>query len=182
MSKKIILTGGPGTGKSSLISKLIDDNFICFEEKSRNITAEFKKEGVNQLFLTNPLLFSEKLLEQRISQFKESLKIKNDFIFFDRGIPDIIAYLNFKKNTLNDEFRNACIEYRYDIIFILRPWKKIYKKDLIRYENFDELVKIDKYIYSLYDDLGYTIFEVPTGSLEYRKDFILNTLTNMYEK
>ena len=38
MVKKIIITGGPGTGKTSLIEELKKNNFKCFDEISREIT------------------------------------------------------------------------------------------------------------------------------------------------
>ena len=68
MDKKIIvITGGPGTGKSSCIKELKRRGFICFDEISREITLKAKQEGIDQLFLTKPLLFSEMLLEGRRS-------------------------------------------------------------------------------------------------------------------
>ena len=69
MSKKILITGGPGTGKTSLFNSLISDGFVGFEEKSREVINSYKKKGIDQLFLTNPLLFSDLLLESRINQF-----------------------------------------------------------------------------------------------------------------
>ena len=81
MSKKILITGGPGTGKTALINELISEGFICFEEKSREITSSYKKKGVDQLFLSKPLLFSELLLNSRIEQYLDSNNTKNDEVF-----------------------------------------------------------------------------------------------------
>ena len=67
----IVIIGGPGTGKSTLIEGLIDKGYCCFPEISRQVTLEAKKQGIEQLFLENPLLFSELLLEGRIDQFKK---------------------------------------------------------------------------------------------------------------
>ena len=66
MNKEIIvIIGGPGTGKSTIIDGLIDKGFCCYPEISRQVTLEAKKQGIEQLFLENPLLFSELLLEGR---------------------------------------------------------------------------------------------------------------------
>ena len=73
--KKIAITGGPGTGKTSIITLLQDSGFICYDEISRQVTLQARKDGIEQLFLTEPLMFSEKLLEGRIQQF---LNAKNE--------------------------------------------------------------------------------------------------------
>ena len=64
----IVITGGPGTGKTTIIDALIEQGYACFPEISRQITLEAKKQGIEQLFLEKPLLFSELLLEGRKKQ------------------------------------------------------------------------------------------------------------------
>ena len=68
MQQKIVITGGPGTGKSTIIDELINRNFTCMTEISREITLNARKNGTEQLFLTKPLLFSELLLEGQIGR------------------------------------------------------------------------------------------------------------------
>ena len=75
--------------------------FHIYPEVSREIINEYRKLGHKQLFLSDPLKFSEILMEKRIIQHENSNENKNKFYFFDRGIPDIIAYLNFKKVKFN---------------------------------------------------------------------------------
>ena len=136
MSKKILITGGPGTGKTSLFNSLISDGYVGFKEISREVINSFKKKGVDQLFLTNPLLFSDLLIESRISQFNDSNKNKEKNVFFDRGIPDVLAYLDFKKIKYDQHYIITCKKHRYDLVFILRPWKDIFVNDNERYESF----------------------------------------------
>ncbi|MDG1682026.1 MAG: ATPase [Flavobacteriales bacterium] len=176
MSKKILITGGPGTGKTSLFKSLISDGFVGFEEKSREVTTTYKKKGIDQLFLTNPLLFSDLLLESRVNQFVDSDKIKETNVFFDRGIPDVIAYLDFKKMKYGQQYSNACKNYRYDTVFILRPWKDIFVNDKERYESFEESLEIDKYIYKTYTNLKYSVVEIPHMSIVKRKEFVINKI------
>ncbi|NQV77116.1 MAG: ATP-binding protein, partial [Lutibacter sp.] len=72
MQQKIVITGGPGTGKSTIIEELAKRNFTCMKEISREVILNARKNGSEQLFLTKPLLFSELLLEGRINQYIEA--------------------------------------------------------------------------------------------------------------
>jgi predicted ATPase len=144
-----------------------------FQEK---LLIVLKKKVVDQLFLTNPLLFSDLLIESRISQFNDSNKNKKENVIFYRGIPDVLAYLDFKKIQYDQHYKIACKKHRYDIVFILRPWKDIFVNDNERYESFEESIQIDKYIYNTYKNLKYNIIEIPNMSITERKDFVINTI------
>lgn len=83
--RKIVITGGPSTGKTSVIDSLTELGYVCFPEISRQVTLEARKLGIEQLFLEDPILFSEKLLEGRIKQYIEAEKHSNHLVFLDRG-------------------------------------------------------------------------------------------------
>ncbi|MGA8852948.1 MAG: ATP-binding protein [Christiangramia sp.] len=175
-NKKIVITGGPGTGKSSIVHKLEEKGERCLHEVSRQVTLEAQKEGIAQLFLTKPLLFSEKLLEGRLDQFHEAAKYNSDHIFIDRGLPDVVAYMEYFKTDYPEIFDHTCEKHSYDQIFILPPWKEIYTSDNERYESFEEALKISSYLYSTYKRYGYDPIEVPKLSVEERTEFILNKI------
>ena len=60
MNKKIVvLIGGPSSGKTTLIKKLKENGYACYPEVSREVIKEAQENGIEQLFLEQPLLFSE---------------------------------------------------------------------------------------------------------------------------
>lgn len=176
MPKKIVITGGPGSGKTTLISFLLENGFQCQDEISREVIIEAQKEGIDQLFLTDPILFSQKLLEGRLKQFQEIHHFEKSYIFYDRGLPDITAYMDFTNVDYPNTFIKTCNKNRYDTVFLLPPWKEIYKQDNERYESFEEAQKIHDCLLNGYDKYGYDVIEVPFGSLEDRMQFITNNL------
>ncbi|MFD0962881.1 AAA family ATPase [Pseudofulvibacter geojedonensis] len=175
--KRVILTGGPGTGKTTIISTLKKRGFVCFPEISREIILEAQKtRNIDQLFLSHPDEFNEKLLSGRIQQFKNCEQYKPNTVFIDRALPDIVAYNDYVKVSSSKEVINAVNEYRYDFVFIFPPWESIYKNDNERYESFEEAQKIHESLKATYIDLGYEVCEVPIGNVEERANYILNVI------
>lgn len=174
-SKKIAITGGPGTGKSSVITALKTKGYLCYDEISRQITLQARKDGVEQLFLKDPLLFSQKLLEGRTQQFTDATSEKNT-VFLDRGIPDVLAYMDYIGDDYPEYFIEACHRHTYDGVFVLAPWETIFTSDNERYESFDQAVKIHEHLVNTYQRFGYHLIDVPFGSIENRADFILEAL------
>jgi predicted ATPase len=81
----IVIIGGPGTGKTTIINELMANGYCCYPEISRQVTLDAQKQGIEQLFLENPLLFSKLLLEGRKKQFDNACNEPHNVVFLDRG-------------------------------------------------------------------------------------------------
>lgn len=177
MQKKIIITGGPSTGKSSIINELKSNGLTCIDEVSREVILEAREKGVEHLFITSPILFSKILLEKRIQQYQDAEKNKSRSIFFDRSIIDIVAYLNFAKTKHTIDFDTCLKDKKYDLVFICPPWKEIHKTDNERYESFEEAKLVHAELILCYESYGYTTIEIPKGNIKERTQFITNYLS-----
>ena len=181
--KRIVITGGPGTGKTSIIKHLELQGYYCFPEIIRSMTLDAKKAENDEEFISNPLafvadpfLFNQKLLRGRVLHFHQATSMEHPFVFYDRGIPDVLAYMNYFKQEFDEEFKTACSNHHYDKVFILHPWKEIYISDNERLESFKEAKEVHDHLDAVYKEFGYHPLTVPEGTVEERTSYILSAL------
>ena len=172
--KKILITGGPGTGKTSLVNELKNNGYLCSEEIVRDLTIKKRDEGVDQYFLTDPLGFSTKLFNLRLEEYN---KIYNsNLVIYDRGPIDVLAYLNFKSIEIPIDLINNSKKINYKYSFILNPWKDIYNQDSVRYESYEECVLIHEFLIREYEKFKIKLIVVPNGTIIERVRFIKKIL------
>lgn len=177
MAKEIVLLiGGPGSGKTTLLNYMATLGYTCYPEISRQITLEAQKEGIEQLFLENPLLFSQKLLDGRVTQHQNAQSDLADVVIIDRGIPDVLAYMDYIGDEYPKDFVDACMEYRYTKVFILPVWDEIYQCDNERYEDLQTAHHIQDHLIASYTHYGYTLIHVPKLTIAERADFVIKHL------
>ncbi|AWM12875.1 AAA family ATPase [Flavobacterium sp. NRK F10] len=181
MNKEIIvLAGGPSSGKTTLINALTEKGFICYPEVSREVIREAQKQGIEQLFLEKPLLFSELLLEGRIKQHRNAQEEEENIVFLDRGIPDVLAYMHYIGDSYPSFFTDACKNHIYTKVFILPPWKEIYESDSERYETYEQAVLIHEHLEETYKNFGYQLITIPKGAIDKRVNFVLDHLNHNF--
>ena len=172
----VVIIGGPSSGKTTLIEKLKEKGYTCYPEVSREVIKEAQERGIEQLFLEQPLLFSELLLEGRIKQFQQAKKEETDIVFLDRGIPDVLAYMDYIGDSYPNSFDEACKLHTYSKIFILPIWKEIYVSDKERYESYEQAILIQEHLTETYQKYGYELIEIPKDTVENRVQFLLQQL------
>lgn len=182
-NRKIVISGGPGTGKTSLIKGICNQGYTVFKEYSRTIIEEGKLKGKANFFLSNPYEFSELLFLGRKEQFEKANSIIFDsnrpYLFFDRAIHDTYAYLDALGKS-DFYWKDKVSPFKYDLIFLLDPWKSIYKKDAQRMETFEEALEYFPFIKKAYEQ-NHSVVIVPKVSIEKRVAFILNYLKDWNE-
>ena len=171
--RRILITGSPGSGKTTLIKGLKNRGYKVFDEFSRSLIKSHENEGGENLFLKDPISFSARLLKRRIKQFNDAKRIKkakNNLVFYDRGIQEIFGYLKaigLEKSSWNKKLT----DYRYDIVFIASPWHEIYINDKERFETFKEAKIYYPFIKDSYEII-HELIEIPKIDIERRIDFV----------
>ncbi len=177
-----MVTGGPSTGKTSVIEELERRGFHCLHEVIRSMTLAEKTQGEKTKIVSNPIVsvsdpkkFNMKILNARIAQFNTAKGYNDDsIVFFDRGIPDVLAYMDCFHQAYESIFNESCQHMRYDQVFLMPPWKEIHVSDNERFESFDESLRIYDCLKNTYETFSYEVTIVPTESILERVEFILD--------
>lgn len=174
MTKRIVISGAPGTGKTSIIQELSRKGYPCKPEISREIIAHQIAINGNITPWQDLEQFSEIVLEKRITQHRETTSSTE---FFDRSIIDVFAYLRHGEIEVKSEWKEIPNKYRYfNKVFMAPPWEDIYQKDNERKEDFTTSMTIHELMKKTYKDYGYQVFELPKTNINERVRIILSEI------
>ncbi|MFV0580984.1 MAG: AAA family ATPase [Parabacteroides gordonii] len=171
-----VITGGPGTGKTSLIEELERSGFKAVEEVAREIIKEQMQQGGEALPWKDTALYTELMLERSIDSYLANAG-NDGILFFDRGIPDTLAYAALIGLPDKENIEQAVAKYRYSKqVFILPPWEDIYCTDKERKQLFNEAIDTYYVMKEVYEKAGYTLIEIPKIPVTERRDFVIDSI------
>jgi len=156
-----IVTGGPGSGKSSIVEALHQQGYARSIEAGRGVIQGQMAIGGRALPWSDRLLFAELMLSWEIRSHQVAEQHDGP-VFFDRGIPDVLGYLRLLE-------------------LIAPPWREIYSQDRERKQDFDEAIRTFESMVATYTTLDYQLIKIPCTPVGERVSFILDHLSSPRE-
>ncbi|MFZ0816388.1 MAG: AAA family ATPase [Candidatus Sulfotelmatobacter sp.] len=168
-----VVTGGPGSGKSTLINALAERGICTMPEAGRAIIQDQVAIGGEALPWSDRRAFAELMLSWEMRSYRDALSLTGPVIF-DRGVPDVLGYLRLCNLPVPAHVEKAAQVFRYHRrVFIAPPWPDIFALDAERKQSFQEAVATYEVMRETYSALGYTLAPLPLGSVEERVQFVL---------
>jgi predicted ATPase len=171
--KKIVFTGGLSCGKTTTIKMLEELGYSIADESSEAMINNFKHN-----FGHYPWEDKEKLFQFHQEAFLKQLEIeknaKTKITFFDRGLPDRLAFMIFDGLQPTEEMMQMAKRNNYDKVIFFEGNNKCYELASHRPHNISDSVRAAQIIKKVYQDLGYDLLILPFCSKEERLQIILN--------
>lgn len=168
-----VITGGPGSGKTTLIDALVNAGLGTSPEAGRRIIQHQQAVDGPALPWRDRALFAELMLAFDMAGHAAAVA-RPGSILFDRGVPDVIGYLNLVGLAVPGHMDRAARLLRYNSrVFIAPPWPEIYRNDGERKQDLDEAKRTYDAMVEVYGRYGYAPVELPRVPVEDRVAFIL---------
>lgn len=168
-----VITGAPSSGKTSTISTLETRGYRVVYELARAYIDEELVKGKLLTDLRKDELEFQQIVLQRKVDAEKTLALE-EVVFFDRGIPDSIAYYQITGHKPDNLLRESVKNCSYQRVFILNLLD--YERDYARIESENEAKLLDNLLEKAYQDSGFSVLRVPNMALEDRVSFILENL------
>lgn len=174
-----VVTGGPGSGKSSLIDALTRRGLRAMPEAGRAIIQDQVRIGGSALPWANREMFAELMLGWELRSYHEALPMDGP-VLMDRGIPDIVGYLTLCGLPVPAHIDAAAQLYPYNNCVFLAPyWDAIFTQDTERRQDRREAEETGRIMAETYTRLGYRIVELPLVGVEERAGFVMDRLRDL---
>jgi len=167
-----IVTGGPGSGKSTLIDALAAQGLSHMPEAGRAIIRDQVAIGGTALPWSDRLAFAELMLSWEMRSYRAAQALAGPVVF-DRGMPDVVGYLRLSGLSVPPHVERAARSFRYHHrVFVAPPWPAIFVQDTERKQSIEEAEATYRTMVDVYSGLGYELVPLPLAPVPERVRFV----------
>ena len=171
-----VVTGPPGSGKSTLIDALAAAGVRTSAEVGRRIIRDQVAIGGTALPWGDERAFAELMIVEEVAAHAVALA-HGAPVVLDRGVPDVIGFLRASGLPVPPAFDAAARAHRYNPRVFLAPfWAEIFRVDPERPGPPERAQRTEVIMRDTYRDYGYELVTLPRVSVAERVAFVLNAL------
>ena len=167
-----VITGGPGSGKTTLVDALAAAGVATSAEVGRAIIREQVAIGGIALPWADEQAFAALMLPREIAAHAAALA-GGAATVLDRGVPDVIGFLRVSGLPVPAAFDAAARAVRYNPRVFLAPfWSGIYTHDAERKQAPDVARATEAIMRETYAGYGYELVDLPRAPIAERVAFM----------
>lgn len=174
MSKRVVISGCSGGGKSTLLKELSRQGYRVVEEPGRRIIAEERETGGHALPWIDAEAFVRRAIDISVRDIDECAS-SSQWVFFDRGLVDAASAMSQITGDPLSIYMDTAHTYHRKV-FLTPPWPEIYVTDADRRHQFSKAIEEYDRLLGVYPSIGYEVLVVPKTSVEARAEFVLKQL------
>ncbi|MEM8662702.1 MAG: AAA family ATPase [Pseudomonadota bacterium] len=174
MTKRILITGCSGGGKSTLVAALQAHGHSVVAEPGRRIVAEETACGGEALPWVDAAAFVRRAVEMSRSDLAAPVA-GHRHIFFDRGLVDAAVALEHTVGTPMETTLGGQKHYA-DPVFLAPPWPELFQNDAERRHTFADAVQEFERLERALARLAYEVRLLPKAPVEARMAFVLDAI------
>lgn len=173
-----ILTGAPGSGKTSVLNRINNIGLNTVGEAGRKVIHKALNAGIpSEVIFKNQKLLQDAIFQENILQ--HSKQDLNKLMFFDRGLPDSLPFYQVAK--LDDSYIvNFSNLFMYKTVFYFEMLPN-FERNNVRPQKNSEIEILSKKAIEVYKSMDIPIVTIPVLTIDARVHFILKYLSgNQY--
>ena len=177
----IVISGGPGSGKTSLIEYLGSLGYATVPEAAIQIIEELNRQhgipGQIAFRYEHPIEFFHLIIRRQAALEAACVAAKGSLVFCDRGRPDALAYAELYDLPIDAELQSHAQSQQYHRVFLLDTLSHFPERpDTGRTSDRSRSLRLFDLLDAAYRTQGYTPFRVPELPIVDRARLVLTEL------
>jgi len=180
---KIAITGGPHSGKTTLLAELAARGFAVVPEAAisviEELVAELGRDRARAWRLTHVPQFQERIAQRQLQLEYAARQESAAAVFCDRGLVDGLAYMRLAGAPPTPFVKAAVASSRYDLIVLCEiclPFKP--RIETGRTSDLRRAREIEASLVVTYREFGYHLLRLPAeATVASRADLLLEELS-----
>ena len=167
-----VLTGGPGSGKTTLIEALTAAGVATSPEVGRAVIREQLANGGDALPWADQRAFADLMVVRDVAA-REAALASGEVTVLDRGVPDVAGFLRVSGLPVSPHVDEAARSCRYNPrVFIAPFWPEIFTADAERKQSPEVAEATFAIMVETYRNYGYDLIELPRTTVAERVKFV----------
>lgn len=176
--KRYIITGGPGSGKTSIINYIAQMGYAVMAESATEIIEKDIQKGIDKPWRAND--YHSRVAALNKEKQLHAATLNEPIVFFDRGHLDGITYILLQKRELKQDvkdFVESSMIFFETTVFFIENLDHC-AQDVNRTETLEESQEKAFHLEHNYRKLGYNVIKIPIGTVKQRTKKLLDLVKN----